>query len=133
MQNHPLTSKVKSRFGLVCPGLARPKRNSIYEVNGRFCTRRRVTLYNLENNVMGHPVYLLGRSYEFFPSCSSKLSTISENLQCGLDLEYMLNQQYGTGGTAAEAVPVPPLSPIAEVAAAGQSARYCGPFVFTLG
>ena len=52
---------------------------------------------------------------------SSKLSTISENLQCGLDLEYMLNQQYGGG--AVETVPVPPLSPIAEVAAAGQSAR----------
>ena len=54
--------------------------------------------------------------------CSSKLSTISENLQCGLDLEYMLNQQYGGNGMET-AVPVPPLSPIAEVAAAGQSAR----------
>ena len=60
---------------------------------------------------------------------SSKLSTISENLQCGLDLEYMLNQQYGGGsgnGSGGEAVPVPPLSPIAEVAAAGQPAR-CSP------
>ena len=56
--------------------------------------------------------------------CSSKLSTISENLQCGLDLEYMLNQQYGGNGMeTAVPVPVPPLSPIAEVAAAGQSAR----------
>ena len=45
MQNLPLTSKVKFRFGLACPGLARQKRNFTFEVNGRFCTRRRVTLY----------------------------------------------------------------------------------------
>ena len=62
-------------------------------------------------------------SFESKPNYSSKLSTISENLQCGLDLEYMLNQQYGNGGNG-DAVPVPPLSPIAEVAAAGQAARY---------
>ena len=64
-------------------------------------------------------------SFESKPDYSSKLSTISENLQCGLDLEYMLNQQYGGSGSGGEAVPVPPLSPIAEVAAAGQpAARY---------
>ena len=42
VQNLPLTSKEKFRFGLACPGLARPKRNFSY---GRFCTRRLVTLY----------------------------------------------------------------------------------------
>ena len=45
VQNLPLTSKVKFRFGLACPGLARPNRNFTFEVNVRFCTRRWVTLY----------------------------------------------------------------------------------------
>ena len=45
VQNLPLTSKVKFRFGLARPGQARPKRNFTFEVNGRFCTRRWVTLY----------------------------------------------------------------------------------------
>ena len=40
----PVDFKVKIRFGLACPGLSRPKRNFTFEVNGRFCTRRRVTL-----------------------------------------------------------------------------------------
>ena len=43
VQNLPLTSKEKFHFGLACPGLARPKRKFTFEVNGRFCTRRRVT------------------------------------------------------------------------------------------
>ena len=41
----PVDFKSKVPFGLVCPGLARPKRSFTFEVNGRFCTRRRVTLY----------------------------------------------------------------------------------------
>ena len=36
--NLPLTSKLKFRFGLACPCLARPKRNFGFEVNGRFAT-----------------------------------------------------------------------------------------------
>ena len=36
VQNLPLTSKQKFRFGLVWPGLARLKRNFCFEVNGRF-------------------------------------------------------------------------------------------------
>ena len=38
VQNLPLTSKQKFRFGLDWPGLARPKRNFCFEVNRRFCT-----------------------------------------------------------------------------------------------
>ena len=38
-QNFPLTSKQKFRFGLGWPGLARPKQNFCFEVNGRFCIR----------------------------------------------------------------------------------------------
>ena len=36
--NLPLTLKLKFRFGLACPGLARPKWNFCFEVNGRFAT-----------------------------------------------------------------------------------------------
>ena len=36
--NLPLTSKQKFRFGLVCPGQARLKRNFCFDVNGRFVT-----------------------------------------------------------------------------------------------
>ena len=43
----PVDLKSKVLFGLACPGLANPKRNFTFEVNGRFCTRRRVTLYLL--------------------------------------------------------------------------------------
>ena len=39
VQNLPLTSKLKFRFGLARSGQARPKRNFCCEVNGRFCTR----------------------------------------------------------------------------------------------
>ena len=46
MANLPLTSKVKFCFGLACPGLARPKWNFCFEVNGRFATSGMVTLYN---------------------------------------------------------------------------------------
>ena len=45
VQNLTLTSKVKFHFGLVCPGLAKLKRNFTFEVNGWFCTSRWVTLY----------------------------------------------------------------------------------------
>ena len=44
VQNCPLTSKVKFRFGLARPGQGRPKWNFTFEVNGRFCSRRLVTL-----------------------------------------------------------------------------------------
>ena len=40
-----LTSEQKFRFGLACPGLARPKRNFHFEVNRRFWTSGMVTLY----------------------------------------------------------------------------------------
>ena len=36
VQNLPLTSKQKFRFGLAMPGQIRPKRNSSFEDNGRF-------------------------------------------------------------------------------------------------
>ena len=36
VQNFLLTSKEKFHFGLACPGMARPKRNFSFEVNGRF-------------------------------------------------------------------------------------------------
>ena len=36
VQNLPLTSKHKFRFGLARPGQARQKRNFCFEVNGRF-------------------------------------------------------------------------------------------------
>ena len=36
VQNLPLTSNQKFRFGLTCPALARPKRNFCFEVNRRF-------------------------------------------------------------------------------------------------
>ena len=36
VQNLPLTSDQKFRFGLACLGLARPKRNFSFEVNRRF-------------------------------------------------------------------------------------------------
>ena len=36
VQNLRLTSRQKFRFGLVCPGLARAKRNFCFTVNGRF-------------------------------------------------------------------------------------------------
>ena len=49
VQNLRLTSRQKFRFGLVCPGLARPKRNFCLEVNWRFCTSGMVTLYLLVN------------------------------------------------------------------------------------
>ena len=45
VQNLPLTSKQKFRFGLARPGQARPKRNFYFEVNSRFCTSCSVTLY----------------------------------------------------------------------------------------
>ena len=45
VQNLPLTSKQKLRFGLACPSLARPRRNLCFEVNRRFCTSCSVTLY----------------------------------------------------------------------------------------
>ena len=45
VQNLQLTSRQKFRFGLACSGLARPKRNFCFEVNGRFGTTRCVTLY----------------------------------------------------------------------------------------
>ena len=38
VMNLPLTSKQKFRFGLACLGLARPKWNFCYDVNGRFVT-----------------------------------------------------------------------------------------------
>ena len=38
VQNLPLTSKQKFRFGLARPGQARPKRNFCFKVNGRFVT-----------------------------------------------------------------------------------------------
>ena len=38
VQNLPLTTKQKLRFGLTRPGKARPKRHFCFEVNGRFCT-----------------------------------------------------------------------------------------------
>ena len=44
VQNLPLTSKQKFLFCLDWPGLARPKRNFCFKVNGRFCTSRMVTL-----------------------------------------------------------------------------------------
>ena len=34
--NLPLTSKQKFRFGLACHGLAKPRRNFSFDVNGRF-------------------------------------------------------------------------------------------------
>ena len=40
-----LTSKQKFRFGLPCPGLARPKRNFCFEVNGSFIATWYVYLY----------------------------------------------------------------------------------------
>ena len=46
VQNLPLTSKEKFRFGLASPGMTRPKRNFSFEVNGRFSTSGIVTLYN---------------------------------------------------------------------------------------
>ena len=36
VQNLPLNSNQKFRFGLARPGQARPKRNFCFEVNGRF-------------------------------------------------------------------------------------------------
>ena len=44
VKNLQLTSRQKFRFGLACPGLARPKRNFCLEVNWRFCTSGMVTL-----------------------------------------------------------------------------------------
>ena len=44
-QNLLLTSKQKLRFGLACPGLARPKQNFCFEVNGSL------------HNLTCHPVY----------------------------------------------------------------------------
>ena len=41
-----LTSKPKFRFGLARSGQARPIRNLCSDVNGRFESRRCVTLYN---------------------------------------------------------------------------------------
>ena len=38
VQNLPLTAKQKLHFGLAWLGLARPKRNFCFEVNGRFWT-----------------------------------------------------------------------------------------------
>ena len=43
VQNLLLTSKQK--FRLACPGLARPKRNFCFSVNGKFSTSGMVTLY----------------------------------------------------------------------------------------
>ena len=43
--NLPLTSKQYFRFGLAWLGLARPKWNLCFKVNGRFCTTWCVTLY----------------------------------------------------------------------------------------
>ena len=55
VQNLQLTSRQKFRFGLACPGLARPKRNFCLEVNWRFGTSGMVTLYLKlgENNLIG--------------------------------------------------------------------------------
>ena len=47
VQNTPLSSKQKFRFGLARPGQARLKRNYCFEFNGRFCTSCSVTLYAL--------------------------------------------------------------------------------------
>ena len=53
VQNLQLTSKQKFRFGLTWPGLDRPKRNFCFEVNGRFCTTRFVSLYMLGGKKSG--------------------------------------------------------------------------------
>ena len=45
VQNLPLTSKLKFRFGLACLGLSRPIRNFCFEVNRRFWTSGIVTLF----------------------------------------------------------------------------------------
>ena len=52
VQNFPLTSGQKFRFGLACPVLARPKWNFCFELNGKFCTSCSVTLY-----MNGHEPY----------------------------------------------------------------------------
>ena len=52
VSNLPLTSKQKFRFCLARPGQARPKQNFTFEINGRFCTRRWVSLYLMKNQML---------------------------------------------------------------------------------
>ena len=71
VQNLPLTSKVKFRFGLACPGLARPKRNFTFEVNGRFCTRRWVDLYSVRHQVVSF--LSTGSKFMIVKKCSHQM------------------------------------------------------------